>query len=426
MNERNACVIGMQWGDEGKGKIIDLLSEDFDIVVRTQGGSNAGHTVVVDKEKFVLHLIPSGILREQVTCVIGNGVVVDPEQLTEEMAGLRERNIEIPGRLLISDRAQVVMPYHKALDGAKEKALGDRKIGTTLRGIGPAYTEKVARTGIRMCDLIDPQVCRARLETQIPLVNAVLQNVYSEPPVDAAKTIDWAIRCGSELKPMVADAALFINEAVRSGQTVLFEGAQGSLLDIDFGTYPYNTSSNSSVGGMITGSGLPPREMGRVIGVLKAYITRVGAGPFPTEQDDETGAELRKRGDEFGATTGRPRRCGWFDAVAARYSAMINGVDELAITKLDVLQGLDPLKICVAYEIDGRRVESFPAQAEQLAAAQPVYEEMPGWHGDTAQGESLADLCPEAVAYVRRLCDLTGAPAKVISIGSGRDQTLVG
>ncbi len=424
MNNRNACVIGMQWGDEGKGKIIDLLSKDFDIVVRAQGGSNAGHTVVVGDQKFVLHLIPSGILRDGITCVIGNGVVVDPDQLLAEIEELRGRGVESAGKLLVSDRAQVVMPYHKALDAAREKALGDSKIGTTLRGIGPAYGDKVARTGIRVCDLIDPAVCRALLGRHLPIVNKILLDVYGVGPVNPAEVVEWAMRRGASIKPMVGDTVEFLNEAVRRDERILFEGAQGTLLDVDFGTYPYNTSSNSSVGGMATGTGVPPRDMGEVIGVLKAYTTRVGSGPFPTEQDNETGARLRERGGEFGATTGRPRRCGWFDAVAARYSAIVNGVDALAVTKLDVLEGMDPIRICVAYEIDGCRVEAFPAQAERLAAAQPVYEEMPGWHGATATNESIEALCPEAAAYVARLCELVGAGAKIVSIGSERGQTL--
>jgi len=422
MSDQNACVLGMQWGDEGKGKIIDLLSGDFDVVVRAQGGSNAGHTVVVGDEKFVLHLVPSGILRKGVACVIGNGVVVDPDQLLSELEELRGRGVDAAGRLLVSDRAQVVMPYHKALDAAKESALGDNKIGTTLRGIGPTYADKAARTGIRLCELIDPSVCRTMLQQNIPFVNKVLQDVYGADPVDPAETIDWAVHRGETLRPMTGDTVEFLHERTRSGKRILFEGAQGSLLDVDFGTYPFNTSSNSSVGGMVTGSGLPPREIGRVIGVLKTYTTRVGAGPFPTELDDETGLLLRERGGEFGATTGRPRRCGWFDVVAARFSAKINGVDELALTKLDVLAGMDPIKICVAYEINGRRTEAFPARAAALAAARPVYEEMPGWRGETAPG---GRLCPEAAAYVDKLCEVTGAPARIISVGRKRSETII-
>ncbi len=426
MNKQNACVIGMQWGDEGKGKVIDLLSKDFDIVVRAQGGSNAGHTVVIGDEEFILHLIPSGILRDSVTCVIGNGVVVDPEQLLTEIAELQGRNVEVAGKLLVSDRAQVVMPYHKALDAAREKALGDGKLGTTLRGIGPAYAEKVAREGVRMCDLIDPQKCRTALQHHIPLVNKLLQNVYEEEPVDPTEVADWAVRNGEAIRHLVGDTVEFLNDAVRTSRSILCEGAQGSLLDVDFGTYPFCTSSNASAGGMSTGTGLAPKELGTVIGVLKAYTTRVGTGPFPTELNDEIGGRLRERGREFGATTGRPRRCGWFDAVATRYTSMINGVDELAVTKLDVLEGIDPLKICVAYEIDGRQVETFPARASALAAAQPVYIEMPGWHGETAKDNSTDSLCPEAAAYVEKLCELVGAPARIISIGSERGQTLAG
>ena len=424
MNEQNACVIGMQWGDEGKGKIVDLLSKDFDVVVRTQGGSNAGHTVVVGDDKFVLHLVPSGILRDGATCVVGNGVVVDPEQLLNEIEELNGRGVRVAGKLLVSDRAHAVMPYHKALDAAKEDALGDKKIGTTLRGIGPAYGDKIARSGLRIGDLIDQNACRAKLEQHVPFVNKVLQNVYGAEPVDLAEIIDWARRMGEALRPMVGDTVDFLHDAVSAGKAILFEGAQGSLLDADFGTYPFNTSSNSSVGGMVTGSGLPPKEIGRVVGILKAYTTRVGAGPFPTELEDEIGARLRERGHEFGATTGRPRRCGWFDAVAARYSTMINGTDELAITKLDVLDGINPLKICVAYEIDGRRTETFPAQIDKLAAAKPVYEEIAGWDGSSTSDDSAGGLCPEAEAYIARISFLAGAPATIISVGSERDQTL--
>jgi len=424
MGEENACVFGMQWGDEGKGKIVDLLSGDFDIVVRTQGGSNAGHTVVIGSDKFILHLVPSGILRDGVTCVIGNGVVVDPAQLLDEVAELRQRGVDTAGRLLVSDRAHVVLPYHKALDAARENALGPGKLGTTLRGIGPAYGDKVARAGLRVSDLIDPAACRAALKRQLPLVNKTLTHVYDAEPVDERVTVDWALAKGEAVKPMVGDTVEFLLDANRSGQRILFEGAQGNLLDVDLGTYPYATSSNASIGGVLTGSGLPPAALGRILGVLKAYTTRVGAGPFPTELEDELGERMRARGDEFGATTRRPRRCGWFDGVAARYSALTNGVHELAVTKLDVLEGIDPLKVCVAYEIDGRRAETLPASTTALAAAQPVYEELPGWGGPTAS--EARELCPEASAYVDRLCDLVGARAAIVSVGSEREQTIVG
>jgi len=293
-----------------------------------------------------------------------------------------------------------------------------------LRGIGPAYGDKIARSGVRLGDLIDRGACRAKLERHVPLVNKTLQNVYGAEPVDLAEILDWAQRMGEAIRPMVGDTVEFLHDAASTGKAILFEGAQGSLLDADFGTYPFNTSSNSTVGGMVTGSGLPPKEIGRVIGILKAYTTRVGAGPFPTELDDEIGARLRERGSEFGATTGRPRRCGWFDAVAARYATMINGTDELAVTKLDVLDGIDSLKICVAYEIDGRRTETFPARIDKLAAAQPIYEEMPGWGDDATSSDSAGGLRPEAAAYIDRLSSLVGAPATIISVGSERDQTL--
>lgn len=422
MNENNLSVVGMQWGDEGKGKIIDFLATDFNVVVRAQGGSNAGHTVITGGQKFVLHLIPSGILRDGVTCVIGNGVVIDPDQLLKEIEELRGRGIDASPKLLVSDRAHVVMPYHKALDAAIEASLGDKKIGTTLRGIGPAYCDKVARKGVRICDIIDPKCCRELVETLVPRVNDLLTKVYGAPPVELSEILDWALRRGEQLRPMAGDTCEFLNLSIDNGKKILFEGAQGCLLDVDYGTYPYNTSSNTGVGGISTGSGVPPRSLGKAVGVLKAYCTRVGAGPFPTELNDELGRRMQERGGEFGATTGRPRRCGWFDAVAARYSQMVNGIDAIALTKLDVLEGIHPLKICVAYEIDGRRVESFPALSSKLDRAKPIYEEMPGWQ---KTGNSAANLAPEASAYVKRLCDLTGAPAKIISIGSERSQTIV-
>ncbi len=425
MRDLNACVVGMQWGDEGKGKIIDLLSEEFDLVVRAQGGSNAGHTVVIGDRQFILHLVPSGIIRGA-DCVIGNGVVIDPDQLLAEIEELREQGVEVAGKLLVSDRAQVVCPYHKALDGAREQALGDGKLGTTLRGIGPTYADKAYRTGLRIGQLIDPGFVRDFFEAQVPLVNKVLRHVYSAEPVDLNEHIDWGLRSGAALKTMVGDTVEFLGQAARNGQTILFEGAQGALLDIDFGTYPFCTSSNSTVGGFVTGTGLPPQELGRTLGVLKTYTTRVGAGPFPTELDDELGEHIRQQGGEFGATTGRPRRCGWFDAVAARYSAWLNGVTELALTKLDVLEGIDPLKICVAYEIDGRETEVFPARTDQLAAAVPVYEEMPGWQEATATGDTFDTLCPQAADYVNKLTELVDAPAKIVSVGSDRAQTIIG
>ena len=416
-------VVGAQWGDEGKGRVVDWLARDAHIVARFNGGDNAGHTVVAQGHTLKLHLVPSGVLRPDLTCLIGAGVVINPERLVTEMDELTALGVDVgSARLKLSAAAHIILPTHRALDGARDAARGQSAIGTTKRGIGPTYADKAARTGIRLCELIDPSVCRTMLQQNIPFVNKVLQDVYGADPVDPAETIDWAVHRGETLRPMTGDTVEFLHERTRSGKRILFEGAQGSLLDVDFGTYPFNTSSNSSVGGMVTGSGLPPREIGRVIGVLKTYTTRVGAGPFPTELDDETGLLLRERGGEFGATTGRPRRCGWFDVVAARFSAKINGVDELALTKLDVLAGMDPIKICVAYEINGRRTEAFPARAAALAAARPVYEEMPGWRGETAPG---GRLCPEAAAYVDKLCEVTGAPARIISVGRKRSETII-
>lgn len=418
------CVVGMQWGDEGKGKLIDCLSAEADVVVRYQGGSNAGHTVVVDGEKTVLHLIPSGILHDGRTCVIGNGVVVDPEELLEEIDALTARGVTIGDNLLISDRAQVVMPYHKVLDEASENAKGDAKIGTTLRGIGPCYVDKVSRCGIRMVDLVKPKALEARLRANLDAVNRVLQGVYGREALPLEPMLESLLACGERLRPRVGDTVAFLHRALADGRKVLFEGAQGALLDIDFGTYPYLTSSNASACGVSAGTGVPPSRLGPVLGVVKAYTTRVGAGPFPTEMDGPVAEMVREDGSEYGATTGRPRRCGWLDAVALRYAAAINGASGVAITKLDVLDSQPTLKICTAYRHNGRMHESFPSDIEILEGCEPQYEELPGWEADTSGALHISELPDAARAYLDRTSQLLGVPVQIVSVGHDRCQTI--
>ena len=419
----NTILIGAQWGDEGKGKIIDVLTERADWVVRAQGGNNAGHTVEIGEEKFVLHLVPSGILTPGKRCVIGNGVVLDPVALVEEIKGVTARGLSVAGRLFISDRAHVVFPYHRMLDaqGEARRAKGDQ-IGTTMRGIGPAYGDKAARFGLRMADLCDPEfpaLLRARVEEKNRILAAM-----GAPVVVYAEVLAATEKAMEVLRPLVCDTIPLLHGAVTRGEDILFEGAQGILLDIDFGTYPYVTSSNASSGGAATGSGVPPNRMDRVVGVLKAYTTRVGEGPFPSELLDETGEELRRVGREFGATTGRPRRCGWFDAVVARHAVMTCGVDEWALTKLDVLDGFATLKICVAYELDGKRLEHFPANIREVARCRPVCEELPGWQTSTKEVARFADLPAAAKRYIARLEQVTGVPVGILSVGPRRASTL--
>jgi adenylosuccinate synthase len=419
----NTILIGAQWGDEGKGKIIDVLTEKADWVVRAQGGNNAGHTVEIGEEKFVLHLVPSGILHEGKKCVIGNGVVLDPVALVKEIREVEERGIQVEGRLFISDRAHVVFPYHRMLDsqGEARKAKGEQ-IGTTQRGIGPTYADKAARFGLRMCDLCDPEF-PALLRSRVEEKNRILA-AMGAPVADYDELLASTQAAMEKLRPLVCDTVPLLHGAVAAGEEMLFEGAQGIMLDIDFGTYPYVTSSNAGSGGASTGSGVPPNRLNRVVGVLKAYTTRVGEGPFPTELLDETGEELRRVGREFGATTGRPRRCGWFDAVVARHAAMTCGVDEWALTKLDVLDGFGTLKICVAYELDGRRIEHFPANVREVARCKPILEEMPGWQATTRGAKRFEDLPAAAQAYIRRLEAVTGVPASLLSLGPRREDTL--
>ena len=417
-------LIGAQWGDEGKGKIIDVLTERATWVVRAQGGNNAGHTVVVGGERIVLHLVPSGILHAGKRCVIGNGVVLDPMALVAEIAEVTRRGHEVAGRLFISDRAHVVFPYHRMLDaqGEARRAKGEQ-IGTTQRGIGPTYSDKAARFGLRMCDLLDPDfpaLLRARVEEK----NRVLA-AMGAPVADYAAVLADIQQAMTTLAPLVCDTIPLLHDAVQRGERILFEGAQGIMLDIDFGTYPFVTSSNASSGGAATGSGVPPTRMNNVIGVLKAYTTRVGEGPFPTELHDANGDEIRRVGNEFGATTGRPRRTGWFDAVVARHAVMTCGVTEWALTKLDVLDGFATIPICVAYELDGQRINHFPANIRAAARCRPVYEEMPGWHTPTRGITNFADLPDAAKRYVARIVQLTGVPVGILSLGPGRESTLL-
>lgn len=419
----NTILIGAQWGDEGKGKIIDVLTERADWIVRAQGGNNAGHTVEVGAERFVLHLVPSGILHAGKRCVVGNGVVLDPVALVEEIQGVAARGFSVEGRLFISDRAHAVFPYHRMLDaqGEARRAKGDQ-IGTTQRGIGPAYGDKAARFGLRMCDLVDPEF-PALLRTRVEEKNRVLA-AMGAPTVAVADVLAATQKAMEVLRPLVCDTIPLLRGAVERGEDVLFEGAQGIMLDIDFGTYPYVTSSNAGSGGACTGSGVPPNRMDRVVGVLKAYTTRVGEGPFPTELFDAAGEELRRVGREFGATTGRPRRCGWFDAVVARHAVATCGVDEWALTKLDVLDGFATLKIGVGYELDGRRIDHFPANVREVARCQPVYEEVPGWRTSTRGAARFADLPDAAKRYVARLEEVTGVPVGILSLGPRREETL--
>jgi adenylosuccinate synthase len=419
----NTVIIGAQWGDEGKGKIIDVLSEGADVVVRYQGGNNAGHTVKVGGEKYVLHLIPSGILHHGKQCVIGNGVVVDPLALLGEIREVESRGFEVKGRLFVSDRAHVVFPYHGLLDAAREgRADAATKIGTTKRGIGPSYADKVSRVGLRMCDLVDPSFPEM-LRLRLAEVNGILRALGAEPP-DGREIESRFMDAAVALSPYVTDTVTLMDKFVRDGRSILFEGAQGTMLDIDFGSYPFVTSSNATAGGASTGTGVAPHRIDRVVGVVKAYTTRVGEGPFPTELKDDVGRHLGKVGQEFGATTGRPRRCGWFDAVVARHAAAINGVDDWAITKLDVLDELAEIKICTAYEFDGRRIEAMPANVRVLERCRPVYETMPGWRTPTSEMTRYEQLPPAAKAYVERLVMLMGGRLGILSVGARRDSTM--
>jgi adenylosuccinate synthase len=417
----NLAILGAQWGDEGKGKIVDLITPGFSIVARYQGGHNAGHTVYVNGRKFVLRLIPSGILHPGVTCVIGNGVVVDPVALFAEIDELTSAGIDVGRRIVVSGKAHVILPYHRDLDLLSEARRGDRKIGTTSRGIGPAYEDKIARRGIRVGDLADPAGLEQGVRDNVNARNRLVP----DNPMDARVVLDQLRQHGERLKPWIRDVSLMLAQAMRDGQSILFEGAQGTLLDIDHGTYPYVTSSNASIGGLCTGLGVPPKAISAVLGVAKAYTTRVGEGPLPTELSGEMGNRLREGGNEYGAVTGRPRRCGWYDAVAARYAARINGLDALALTKLDVLDGLPQVEICTSYSCGSRTLTDFPSDLAQLAACQPVYQSMPGWTSPTKGARKWTDLPDAAQRYIARLEEVSGVQAAIISTGSERDDTII-
>ncbi len=421
----NIVIVGTQWGDEGKGKIVDLLAEYADYVVRFQGGANAGHTMVVDGQQFISHLVPSGILQGK-TCFAGNGMVVDPEIILEEIETLREKGIEVsPKNLMISERAQVIMPYHKQVDNAREKKKGDGKIGTTGRGIGPAYEDKATRRGIRFVDLLEPDTFREKVRANCEERNFYLKNYLDAEEVDADAIIEEYSKYTEKLAPHVANISIVLDEGIKSGKQVLFEGAQGTHLDIDHGTYPFVTSSNTVSGGACCGSGVGPKAIDGVLGIVKAYTTRVGAGPFPTELFDEVGDRIQEVGVEFGATTGRRRRCGWLDTVIVINAARLSGLTGLVITKLDVLGGLDTLKICVSYEYHGKRMEHFPASLTVLGECQPIYEEVEGWQEDISGVKELADLPENARNYLKRIEALTETPIEIVSVGPGRDQTIV-
>ena len=422
---KNVVIIGAQWGDEGKGKVVDLLTEKAAAVARFQGGHNAGHTLVIGGQKTVLHLIPSGILHEGVACLIGNGVVLSPAALLTEIDRLETQGVEVMAQLRISETCPLILPYHVALDLAREKARGDHAIGTTGRGIGPAYEDKVARRALRLGDLFHRERFAAKLSEVLDFHNFVLQRYFQTEPVDCQQVLDDTLAMGERLRPLATDVTVLLDAHRRRGDNVLFEGAQGALLDIDHGTYPYVTSSNTTAGGAATGTGLGPRYLDYVLGITKAYTTRVGAGPFPTELFDATGDYLTERGHEFGSTTGRRRRCGWFDAVALRRSMVNNSVSGLCVTKLDVLDGLDRIQMCVAYQCGAERFEYAPLGAEALAACQPIYEEMPGWRDSTVGVRRYAELPANARAYLRRIEELTGTPIDIISTGPDRADTIV-
>ncbi|MFO7686524.1 MAG: adenylosuccinate synthase [Desulfobacterales bacterium] len=421
----NVIIIGTQWGDEGKGKIVDLLAARADLVVRFQGGNNAGHTMVVDGEQFISHLVPSGILQGK-TCLIGNGVVVDPAVLIEEMDYLATKGIDVGAdRIKVSERAHLIMPYHQAVDLARENQKGDQKIGTTGRGIGPAYEDKATRRGVRFADLLEPGTFAEKVRTLLDEKNFYLKNYLAAATLDANEIIAAYRRYADRLAPHVANVSITLDAALKNGRQVLFEGAQGTHLDIDHGTYPFVTSSNTVAGNACCGSGVGPGAITDVLGIVKAYTTRVGAGPFPCELFDATGARLQEKGVEFGATTGRKRRCGWLDTVIVRNAVRLNGLTGLAITKLDVLGGLDELKICTGYEYNGSRLDEFPASLKVLAECIPVYETLPGWSEEISAVRRFDELPPQTRSYLRRIAELTETPIQIVSVGPGRDETIV-
>ena len=421
---KNIVVVGAQWGDEGKGKVVDILAPHFDIVARYQGGHNAGHTVRIGERKFVLHLIPSGILHDECTCVIGNGVVVDPRAFNAEIEELRHLGVESADRLFVSSRAHLILPYHNALDSAREAELGADSVGTTMRGIGPSYEDKAARNGVRVGDLLYPDLLREKIRKNIEKANRELTSMGKDP-LEVERVMDEFLSEALRLKPFIRDTAVLINSAVREGKSVLLEGGQGTMLDMDHGTYPFVTSSNATAGGAATGTGLPPRHITGALGIVKAYTTRVGGGPFPTELLNETGAYLQKRGNEVGASTGRSRRTGWFDAVIVRYATMLNGFDGLVLTKLDVLDEFEEIKICTSYKIGGEITEDMPYGASVLAECEAVYETHPGWKTNTSKITEYEELPAAARSYIGRIEELCRAPVAVISTGPERTETII-
>ncbi|MBW2022812.1 MAG: adenylosuccinate synthase [Deltaproteobacteria bacterium] len=422
----NMVVVGTQWGDEGKGKVVDLLTAGADMVVRYQGGNNAGHTLVVGGRKFIFHLIPSGILYEDKICLIGNGLVVDPEVLLQEIGRLQDSGVSVgPERLVLSEKAHLIMPYHKAIDAAREAAKGKVKIGTTGRGIGPCYEDKAARIGVRAIDLTEPEVLEEKIRSNLREKNFYLEKFLGAEPLDPQEIVDRYLEMGERLVPYIGDVSSMLYDAARQGKTILFEGAQGTHLDVDHGTYPFVTSSNPVAGTICSGAGIGPNILRHIIGIVKAYTTRVGAGPFVTELEDETGDYIQERGAEFGSTTGRRRRCGWLDLVVVKDSVRINGLTALAITKLDVLTGLEKVKICAEYELDGKCVQVRPASLNAMARCKPVYKEMPGWEEDISGARRLSELPAEARAYLKEIEEITGVPISLVSVGPGREETIV-
>ncbi len=418
---RVTVLVGSQWGDEGKGKIVDILSENYDIVTRYQGGANAGHTVTIGDKQYILHLIPSGILRDNVTCVIGNGVVIDPNALLDEIELLRKNGISVEGRLFISHNAHLIMPYHKLLDNISEN--NGNKIGTTGRGIGPCYIDKYARKGIKIVDLLNKDVLKEKIRENLKEKNNLLKKIYNHDELDVEEIIREYVEFDKAIDKYVKDVPSYLNNAIAEGKSILLEGAQGALLDVDHGTYPYVTSSSPTSGGACTGTGIPPTKINLVFGIVKAYTTRVGFGPFPTELTDDTGENLRKIGAEYGATTGRPRRCGWFDAFLVKYSATINGIEEAAITKLDVLSSFEEIKVCTGYELNGKALKSYPTDVQRLSQVKPVYKTFKGWNSDISGCRSFSDLPSEAKEYLEFIANHTGIKITIVSVGPKREQT---
>ena len=415
-------IVGAQWGDEGKGKIVDVLTQKADVVARYQGGNNAGHTVVIDREKYVLHLIPSGILHKGIKCIIGNGVVIDPSALLEEMDHLRSRNIDIDSNLCVSQNSHIIMPYHTAIEREQEKS---KKIGTTGRGIGPAYTDKIARSGIRAIDLLRPALFRNKLRANLSVFNYLLENLYKAAPLSEEKIFDEYMDYAQKLGKFIADASLIINREIGAGKNVLLEGAQGTLLDIDHGTYPYVTSSSTIAGGACTGMGIGPTKINRILGIVKAYTTRVGEGPFPTELNNDLGELIRQNGGEFGATTGRPRRCGWLDIVGLRYSVSINGLTGIGLTKMDILDGMEKIKLCVGYKYEDSVLDTFTTDLDVLKNCTPVYDEMPGWKESTVGVKEFDKLPANAREYIKKIEELLKVDIQIVSTGQKRDEIII-